>query len=297
MAIHEAYFGDPTITEADLYYLADAPNAARHRHFGTFRDPVSPQRIIPWGVTPRNLDLGKILKLCVDHDDPAVVDLPGLISELPNLRWLEIPTRFVARLTSEFIPPSTQTLRITKDDKITLPKTLVLPWLRRLQLVDFATLKFRAEQLPAIRQLGLKLDIGGVVLRELARVPDLEGLSVGPIRRASDLESLLQHPLRFFHPLSGFVDTIEPIRACPSLTNLWLDSLSRVTSLVPLNDLPDLRELSVAHCFRVKLDPSFAHLPALRRLWFAGNRDIGLTAIRPLLDARGLDEFTSYATY
>ena len=282
----EPYSGDPAITEDHLYTMADAANAGRFRDLGKARE-----RWFRWGHIPKSANRARILKLCLCSDDLAMDTVPEVVRDLPNLLWLEIPTRFVPKLTAEAIPPSTQTLRITGDAKLTLPRTLHLAGICRLEVVGNCTLKFRAAQIPAIRHLGLKLDIQGDVLRQVAHIRDLEALRAGPIRSQADLETLVRLPLRFFKPVGGKLDTIAPLRDCPSLTHLWLSGLSRLTSVAPLNDLPRLTDLAITHCCRVQFDPSFVHLPAIRRLTLDVNRASGLHALRPALRARGLESF------
>ena len=295
--MNDAYRGYPGITEFDVYFMQDPANAARTLSILNMRKLDLPRKQFPWGRIPDQADPTKVLKLVLNHDDESVVTIPEAVHSLSSLIWLEIPSRFVPHLTAGSIPPSIRALRITGAGSHPLPPALCLPGLERLERSGNTLLKFRAEQLPDVRHLGVRLDPRGGVLREVTRMARLTALDVGPISNRGILESLTKLPLLYFRAQGGNLDTLDPIRDCPTLTDLTLFSLNRLTSIAPLADLPDLRELSILWCKRLVVDQSLLRIAGLRKLSFFACGGIGLDALRPELEARGLEKFATSSTH
>ena len=108
----------------------------------------------------------------------------------------------------------------------------------------------------------------------------LVALAALPFSNRGILEAVARLPLRFLKASRGNLDTVEPLRDCPTLTDLWLEDLTKLTSIASLADLPRLRELSVTYCSKLQLDRSLLRFPALRRLMFFACKDIGLAPLR-----------------
>ncbi len=283
--------------QRDGYVLhVRSAHAEQERTINLIRDPTLTERQFPWGVIPAHVDETKVLKLCVNHDDMSIVTLPEFIGRLPNLLWLDIPRRFVPNLVAGALPPTLFTLRIAGGGKVAVPKDLTLAGLEWLWSDRDGMLRFSPEQIPDVRRLNLKLDFGGSLLREIARMPQLIYLEASPISNRGVLETITKLPLQYLKATRGNLDSIEPLRDCPSLTNLWLENLTRLTSLSPLAELPDLSELMVTYCSRLKLDRSMLQMPAIRKLYFFANKNIGMTAIRPELEGMGLEFFLCSGT-
>lgn len=295
--MHDEFLSDPEITEFDHYYMTDPAYAKQARSDNATRDPSFPKRQLPWGVIPGRVDRSKILMLCIHQDDESVTKLPEVVRELPNLRWLDLPRRFVATLEADAIPPTVRTLRISYGGTATLPKRLVLPGLERLLSDRDGMLKFKSEQIPNVVELTLKLDPGGSLLREVVGMSRLRALVVSPVSNRSVLEAVVKLPLRYLKLNRGHLDTIEPIRDCPTLTNIWLEDLMKLTSIAPLTELPNLRELMVTYCSRLQLGRTLLELPALRKLYLFACKEIGMTAIRPEVERLGLDFFLCSGTF
>jgi hypothetical protein len=255
------------------------------------------QKQFPWGVIPRHVDPLRIRKLVVDHTDDAVDLLPGVIGDLSHLIWLDIPRRFVSKLRAGSLPPRLHTLRIAGGGTAALPKALVLPDLKKLLNHRDGMLRFAAGQVAGVRYLSVKLDPRGMLLREVAQMSNVCALEACPISGRDVLETLVKLPLRYLKASRGHLDTIEPLLECPGLTNLWLEDLMRLTSIAPLAGLPALRELMVTYCSKLRLDRSLLRMPALRQLNFFACKDIGMTAVRPEMEALGLDYFIASGTW
>ena len=295
--MHHAFFRDPAISESDIYYMSDPATAGRTRSIAIARDPDIDAKLLPWGVIPDQLDPTRVLKLCIDHDDASVDDLPEAIRRLPNLLWLNIPRRFVAKLAEASIPPTVHTLGLTGGGKATLPKSLVLPDLRRLMAGRDETVKFSLLQLPNVEELSLKLDPGGSLLREVVGMEKLVALAALPFSNGGILEAVAGLPLRYLKAKSGESRHGRALAlACGSLTDLWLEDLNKLTSIASLAELPRLRELSVTYCGNLRLDRSLLRFPALRRLFFFACKDIGLTPIRLEIERLGLEHFLASGT-
>ena len=260
--MHDQFLRDSAIGELDIFYMSDPKEAASTRSFLTARVPDPAAQIFPWGVIPAGADTARVLKLCVEHRDAAIVALPDVIRTLPNLIWLNMPRRFVPSLTQESLPPTVRTLDLEGGENVALPKSLVLPGLERLLAGRNAVLKFSRHQIPDVVEVEVKFDPGGSVLREVVGMESLVSLAALPFSNRGILEAVVRLPLRFLKASRGNLDTIEPLRDCPTLTNLWLEDLTKLTSIASLVDLPQLRELSVTYCSKLQLDRAILCLPA-----------------------------------
>jgi hypothetical protein len=294
--VHDQFLRDSAIGELDVYYMSDPAQAASTRSFLSARVPDPAAQVFRWGVIPAGVDTTKVLKLCVEHRDASIAELPKVIRTLPNLLWLSMPRRFVPSLTREALPPTVRTLSLQGGENVALPKSLVLPGLERLIAGRNAVLKFSRHQIPDVSELGVKFDPGGSVLREVVGMEKLVSLAVLPFSNRDILEAVTRLPLRFLKASRGNLDTVEPLRDCPTLTDLWLEDLTRLTSIASLVELPRLRELSVTYCSKLRLDRSILRLPALRRLMFFACKDIGLAPRLPEIEQLGLDHFLASGT-
>ena len=295
--MHDDHWGYPGLTKSDLHYMQDPVSKRRTAPLGLDRDLDLAGKRFSWGRIPERIDPTKVLRLVLENDDESVVTIPEAVHKLTNLIWLHIPGRFVPHLEADSIPPSIRALVIQGEGTHSLPEALCLPGLERLERQDKAILRFRAEQIPNVQHLSIQLDPRGGVLREVTQMTRLTALDVGPISNRAILEGLTKLPLRYLRLEGGNLDTIDPIRDCPTLTDVSLFGLSRLTSLAPLADLPGLRELSILWCKRLVLDRSLLRIAGLRKLSFFACRDIGLEALRPELEARGLEKFATSSTH
>ena len=294
--MHDQFLRDSAIGELDIYYMSDPAEAASTRSFLAARDPDAGAKLFRWGTIPRKVDTTRVLKLCIEHEDESVDVLPDVIRTLPNLLWLDMPRRFVPKLKQDAVPPTVRTISLTGGGNVTLPKSLVLPGLQRLIGGRVAVLRFARHQVPDVTELSVKFDPGGSVLREVVGMEKLVSLAAVPISNRGILEAVARLPLRFLKASRGHLDTVEPLRDCPTLTDLWLEDLTGLTSIASLADLPRLRELSVTYCSKLQLDRSLLRLPALRRLMFFACKDIGLAPLRPEIERLGLDHFLASGT-
>ena len=296
--MHDEFLRDSAIGELDIYYMQDAASEVETRSFLAARLPGvdAASFHFPWAIIPPGVDTTRVLKLCVDDRDASVVELPDVIRTLPNLLWLDMPRRFVPNLTQEALPPTVRTLRLTGGGNVALPRSLVLPKLERLIGGRDAVLKFSRHQIPNVTDLEVKFDPGGSVLREAVGMEKLVALAAVPFSNRGILEAVARLPLRFLKASRGNLDTVEPLRDCPTLTDLWLEGLTKLTSIASLADLPRLRELSVTYCSKLQLDRSLLRFPALRRLMFFACKDIGLAPLRPEIERLRLDHFLPSGT-
>ncbi len=294
--MHNQFRQNSAIGELDIYHMEDPEAAASTRSFLVARVPDPDAQLFPWGIIPPGVDTTRVLKLCVEHCDASVVELPDVIRTLPNLLWLDMPRRFVPNLTQEALPPTVRTLSLTGGRNVALPKSLVLPELKRLIAGRDAVLKFSRHQIPNVTDLGVKFDPGGSVLREVVGMEKLVALAALPFSNRGMLEAVVRLPLGSLKASRGNLDTVEPLRDCPTLTDLWLEDLTKLTSIASLADLPRLRELSVTYCSKLQLDRSLLRFPALRRLMFFACKDIGLTPLEPEIERLGLDHFLASGT-
>ena len=223
--MNEEFWEDLPIAENDTHYMEDPVSAKQTRTIFGHRDPTLSKKQFPWGVIPGRVDPCGIRKLVVDHEDQSVDSLPEVIGQLTDLLWLDIPRRFVSRLKPGSLPPKLHTLRISDGGSAAIPKALVLNGLVRLLNDRNGMLKFTASQVPDVRFLSIKLDPGGSLLREVTRMSDVFALEACPISTRDVLQALVKLPLRYLKASRGHLDTIEPIRDCPSLTNVWLEDL------------------------------------------------------------------------
>jgi hypothetical protein len=294
--MHDAFFKDPAVTDSATYWMSDPPSAARTRTSLVGWGLDADAQLLPWGAIPDGFDRSRVLKLVLDHDDKAVVNIPGVIRDLPNLLWLTLPRRFVPQLTEGAIPPTVRTVHVSGGGKAALPKALALPGLTRLYSDRDGMLAFSRDQVPGVDELAIKFDPGGKVLREVLGMRRLIALAALPFSNRGILEAVATLPLRYLKASRGNLDAVEPLRECPSLTGIWLEDLSKLTSIVSLAELPDLRELTVTYCGRLRLDRSLLRMPALRKLSFFACRDIGLTPLRPEIERLGLEHFLPSGT-
>jgi hypothetical protein len=294
--VHDQFLRDSAIGELDIYYMSDPATAQSTRSFVAVRDPDVGAKLFRWGIIPRGVDTTKVLKLCIEHEDASVDVLPDVIRTLPNLLWLDMPRRIVPNLTQDAVPPTVRTLSLTDGGNVALPKSLVLPGLQRLISGRDAVLKFARHQIPDVTELSVKFDPGGSVLREVVGMEKLVSLAAVPFSNRDILEVVARLPLRFLKASRGNLDTVEPLRDCPTLTDLWLEDLTKLRSIASLADLPRLRELSVTYCSKLQLDRSLLRFPALRRLMFFACKDIGLAPLRPEIERLGLDHFLTSGT-
>jgi hypothetical protein len=252
------------------------------------------KHLLRWGQIPA-ASACEIKRLRVVAASRALDDLPESIGALEQLEHIEFDKRFLKKLKPGTIPPSVITLRISGEGSATWPKAVSLPHVRRINAGSIA-LRFTYAQFPGLNHITIKLANNAVVLDIVKSYRDLSCLDVVTVNSADFFTSVATLPLRHLGISGGKVDSIVSIGELTKLEWLALNNLPHLTSLTGLARLVDLRELSITYCMHLKDINDILTLRSLRRLSIIGCKDIGLGALRPAIEAMGLEHLDTSGT-
>jgi Leucine-rich repeat (LRR) protein len=253
---------------------------------------VGKERVLRWGETPA-AGVGGVrsLRLLAKAADT----LPEGLAGFSDLESLQFGSKLVKQLTPESLPPSVTALQILGAGSATWPRALVLPGVTQLDSASF-TLRFRREQLPALTHLGIKLGKDQARLDLVRSYPELKRLSLTAVNVPAFFDAIAGMPLELLAISGGAIDSVAQVAALPRLERLVLNSLPRLTRLTGLSEAKSLRDLHIAYCTHLDDLSEIPAMPSLRSLHVIGCKEIGLTALRPALEAMALDVLDTSAT-
>lgn len=188
--------------------------------------------------------------------------LPPQLAEFTALEYLAVPGALVHTLTAAMVPKTLRRLNIVSDEstKYALDDALVLPQLR--ELIGFTKLAFRAEQVPNVTRVEVKLATDKMAA-ELARLP-LTSLGFGPLADNKQLAMFAKLKLSALTIVGGNVTSLAGVERFTALTTLSIRRLTRLTDLSALAKLSQLREVTISFCPRLAKVDAIGKLPKLR---------------------------------
>lgn len=204
----------------------------------------------------------KVKRLGVEFFAP----LPKDLGTLPNVEYLAIEGVHLASMRRGMIAPSVRTLNIVSDEstKYALPDGIVLPQLGRV--MGFCKLVFRAEQLPNVTQLEVKV-ASAKMPAEIGELP-LRSLGIGPIAGKATLAAFAKLELRELSLMRGTAKDLAGIEAFPKLESLAIKGMQALSDLALLAKLPGLAKLDISWCTGLSKVDAIGKLPKLRELDF-----------------------------
>jgi Leucine-rich repeat (LRR) protein len=258
--MHDMMDPDRGIGEHETIFMVDEKELARRRR----RSPESKDEILTWGDAPKDARQ-RIRHLRMDPRNKDIVEIHPCVHQFENLKYLEIPYRFVKNLTTESIPETVEILRVTGTGAATWPKKA------RAQGLDFVLatdcqLKLPVEAVPNVTRLLLRLDSHAKMLDRIVEFTSLVGLHLYTVNSNEIFSRISRLSLKFLGLSSGKLDTLEGLSQLGGLTNFYLNSFPNLERLSGLRDLTDLSELTVAFCNRLVDVQDIYELNALRKL-------------------------------
>lgn len=192
--------------------------------------------------------------------------LPADLAEFPNVEYLAIEGVHLHSLTAAMVAPSVRMLNIVSDEstKYTLPPDLILPQVK--ELIGTCKLVFRAEQLPNVTRLEVKIATPKMPA-EIAKLP-LRELEVGPIAGKATLAPFARLPLRGLALARGTAKNLAGVEAFPQLEVLRINGMKALADLGALTKLRSLKQLDLSWCTGLKRVDAIAKLPKLRTVDF-----------------------------
>lgn len=253
------------------------------------RGAPQPDRLLQWDVAPSHPEA--VEELRIRARDVDVSSLPAWVASLPRLTFLELPIRFLRSLTPAAVPSSLRVLDAGGTGTVTVPRSLVLPGVTFL-LSDTGTLKFTRGNFPSLDRLSLGLDRPQTMLDVVAEYDRLRALHLSSVHADDLFDRIGRLRLEYLGLVNGKLGSLKKIGALGSLRSLQLKNLPKLTELSGLGELEALEELSIGYASALRDVSAIADLPRLRRLMIFGCGRIGVDAIRPTLEAKGLQQLS-----
>lgn len=274
-------FGGP----ARWWHLLDEEELAVRRE----RRAELPGRLLRWNEPPP--DPGAIEELRVISRAADTKALPGWVASLPRVVYLGLPIRFAKTLDDSAIPGSVRVLDVLGSGTATVPKKSVFAGVTFL-LSDAGTVKFVPENFPSLDRLSLNLDRPQKMLDVVSSYDGLRALHLSSVHADDLFDRIGGLPLRYLGLVGGRLGSMQGIGVLQRLTSLQLKNLSNLASLSGIAALDALEELSIGYCNGLRDVRDIARLAALRRLMLFGMRDVGISEILPILEAKGLEQLS-----
>jgi hypothetical protein len=266
------------------HLLDDAELAARQA-----RRSELPERLLRWDAAPADADEVKEIRIIAR--DGAISGPPAWVAGLSQLKYLELPIRFVKALDAAAVPTSVEVLHVVGTGAAAAPKALVLPGVRFL-LCNTGTLKFAPRNFPSLDRLSLGLDGPQKMLDVVAAYDGLRALHLSSVH-ADDLFGRISGPtLEYLGLVGGKLGSLHGIGALTGLRSLQLKNLAKLGDLAGIEALGALEELSIGYCGALTSVRELASLPRLRRLMLFGLGRVGIEEIRPALERKGLEQLS-----
>lgn len=252
-----------------------------------------PERACRWNLEPDVSAGGKPLCVTVRSEDPSVSRLPRFVTESSNVVHLSLPLRLFLASGAGEIPSTVKSLQLIGDsDRIfKVDARNVFPNVERLSIA-YTPLIFDEASFPSLKYLEIRLDRTRRMLKKLASFPELKLLGIDPCPPDvfESLKGLRLGYLRLNN--SNLLQSLKGIEDLGSLTDLWIQSLHKLTDVSALADLPLLEDLTIAYCGRIENADAILDIPSLRRLFVFACRNKALERLIPEIEARSLERLS-----
>jgi hypothetical protein len=128
------------------------------------------------------------------------------------------------------------------------------------------------------------------ILEVVRRYENLRYLFLGAVGKPTTLEKIACLKLKSLVIAGGNLMHIRPIKLMTTLRTLDLRLLKQLETLEGIEALPDLEELKIWGCPKIKDIELVTRLRKLRRLEIECCQDIGLNRIQPQLEKMKLEK-------
>lgn len=250
-------------------------------------------RLLPWSRLPDLVDPGSVDTLRIfTAAETANRGLPTYLRRLTRLSSLVIPPAIVPTLRPEMLPEGLNCLDVRDEISPSVKPARFaggVSFTTVEELSGSMPLVFDPSTFPFLRFLHLCLDRKRTMLPGLDSLRTLSALSLRPFNDPAIFEAIGAIRLSWL-ALYGTrsAETLEGIERLGNLKALRLFEFPRLSSLEPLTRLPRLRALDLCWCYRLTNHDALLRIPRLRRVEFYFCDMDRVAAIRPALQAKGI---------
>jgi hypothetical protein len=241
------------------------------------------ERWLRWGALPPPDKRKQIeaLRLRVSEANKTPV-LPQL-QDFTGLKYLSGPLAYAGSLQVDRLPHSLQTLSFGESPsmkKAEIPNDLVVPSIRRVQCIN-GELTFSRKNFPELASAALKIDAKRAVIRQLLEYSHLDRIHLGRINTPEELSSIAPLNPTSLGLFSGRLEHLRGLAGFSRLRHLWLSSLTKLTDLSMVAELPSLESVEILYCSQLQNLVPLLSAKRLRRLVIVQCKNIEL---RPVLE-------------
>jgi hypothetical protein len=214
-----------------LFHLGLPEESALCHHLGREKTmPSAPARV----------------KRLVVQWDPRATSLPKQIGLFPTIEYLAVPGALVHTLATKMLPRTLRVLFVQSDESTTyaLNPKLRAPQLE--SLIGFTKLAFRADQIPNVKCIAVKL-ASKKMAGELLALP-LGALGVGSISSADAIRAFAKLDLEALALRGGSVKSLDGIESFPHLVELQVKNLPQRADVSALEKCPKLKDVMIDSC-------------------------------------------------
>lgn len=222
--------------------------------------------------------------------DP-VEAVPDLIAQLPSLTHLSIgpgniQASVVKNLRADMLPASLRHLSIFDCPGSYTWSAGAMPQLESLEVN--VPMRFKAEDLPALRSLSILPDKQGKLLDQALHLPLLAELNLFNVPFDATLfDRIAALPLVSLGLMAGrSLQTLAGIERLSGLRSLRLKNQGMLETIRPIATLPALESLNIQYCKKIADIDVLEELSGLRDLTLVGCGNIGLGGLEAKLRAK-----------
>lgn len=241
-------------------------------------------RVLPWDRLPSDVDPSSIRSIRLMPTRSS--SLPTFLPLLALAEYLSLPLRLLPAVSQPHLPPGLRVLWLDGPGSAVFPPDIELPTLEWL-MAPQAAVVVHSWQLPALRVFFARVNPSAYALLE--GLTGLRAASLGPYDDEGLLR-ILPPGIEYLQISGGKAPSISALDRLTSLTDLWLQQLTRLVTLDSLLQVPRLQELTIMDCKAITDVGVLGNLPHLRRLMVVGCGKIGLTPLLPVLRKKRLEE-------
>jgi hypothetical protein len=242
------------------------------------QEPARAGRVYRWSDTPKQTHIRKVVLEAEEQRTGGTTALPGWILELPEIEQLRMPLRLLADLK-----PRPDLLRgsLETDGWYNLRLEYEMPHLQWLRPNPNSEIAFTPSQLPALRNIRIRVDSKGRNLRTLPQHPHLEFVELKLVRtRDPVFDTLAELPqLRFVSLQQGDRTSLAGIAQLSALTDLYVYWMNQLSDVRDAKTLERLERLTFTHTPKLDLAPVVSWLTRLAGLEVTATGDLGLTPV------------------
>jgi len=224
---------------------------------------------VAWNELPVDVVPSEVDGVIFDDSHGRHTDLPSVISQLPNVRWVSIEARTVGMLRPSVLPHLAELVIAGTSDAV-MPEG---PWaeLRMLRASD-AKLQLRAADLPALHTLEMLFKTKAD-LTELGKLRSLQELQIGPMKDGAMLTPLAGLPLRSLRFKRGSIEDLGCLAHWPRLEEFGAILCHKIRDLSPLATMSGIRRASFVDSSGLRIVDALFKMEALKFVVFWGCRD------------------------